>query len=143
MKNFLKKFIHRRQAMLVTTLFLAILAGFLLFTETTLAKECTTTFCGGGLREGLEKTKPELRGKGISTSDSLITVILGLVEFSLPFAGLLAFVGIIYGGFLEISASLQGEDGGKAKSIMIASGIGLVIIFLAYPFVATLIKFQS
>jgi hypothetical protein len=103
---------------------------------------CTTVFCGGGLREGLDKSKPQIQGKGISTSDSLTTVILGLIEFSLPFAGLFAFVGLIYGGFLYITAFAT-DQSKKAKDILIWSGLGLVMIFLAYPFVATLIKFRS
>ena len=106
------------------------------------ATPCTTVFCGGGLREGLDKSKPQIQGKGISTSDSLITVVLGLVEFSLPFAGLFAFVGLIYGGFLYVTAFAT-DQSKKAKDILIWSGVGLVMIFLAYPFVATLIKFRS
>ena len=115
--------------------------GYVLAADPTTAP-CTTTFCGDGLRAGLDLTKPQIRGTGISTSDSLITVVLGLVNFSLPFAGLFAFVGLIYGGFLYVTAFAT-DQSKKAKDILIWSGLGLVMIFLAYPVVATLIKFRS
>ena len=103
---------------------------------------CTTTYCGKGLREGLNFVKPELQGTGITTSDSIIRVILGLIEFSLPFAGLFAFVGIVYGGFLYVTSFAEDQTE-KAQNILIWSVLGLIIIFVAYPLVATLIKFQS
>jgi len=102
---------------------------------------CTTTFCGKGLREGLNLVKPNIKGTGITTSDSIIVVILGLIDFALPFAGLFAFVGSIYGGFLYITSFAEDQTE-KARNILMWSALGLVIIFIAYPFVATLIKFQ-
>ncbi len=105
-------------------------------------EECKTTFCGGGLREGLDEVKPNLVGSGISTSDSIIKVILGIIEFSLPFAALFAFVGIVYGGFLYIS-SFASDQTEQAKNIIMWSALGLVIIFIAYPLVTTLINFRS
>ena len=130
------------QKYIPVTAFLAFLASFTFLTGHVFAEECTTVFCGGGLREGLDKTKPELRGKGISTSDSLITVILGLVEFALPFAGLFAFVGVVYGGFLYVTSFAEDQTE-KARNILFWSAMGLIMIFVAYPFVATLIRFQT
>lgn len=127
---------------LCTIAFICTLFGVSYVFAADTTQPCTTTFCGGGLREGLDKTKPEIRGKGISTADSLITVILGLIEFALPFAGLFAFVGAIYGGFLYVTSFAEDQTE-KARNILIWSAIGLVIIFLAYPFVSTIIKFRS
>ncbi|MBT4936579.1 hypothetical protein HON22_01545 [Candidatus Peregrinibacteria bacterium] len=102
---------------------------------------CPTVFCGKGLREGLDATKPSLQGTGISTADSIIRVILGLVNFALPFAGLFAFVGLIYGGFLYLSSFAEDQTE-KAKNILMWSALGLLVIFIAYPFVSTLIRLE-
>lgn len=102
---------------------------------------CPTVFCGKGLREGLDVTKPSLQGTGISTADSIIRVILGLVNFALPFAGLFAFVGLIYGGFLYLSSFAEDQTE-KAKNILLWSALGLLLIFIAYPFVSTLIRLE-
>lgn len=102
---------------------------------------CPTVFCGKGLREGLEITKPALQGTGISTGDSIIRVILGLINFALPFAGLFAFVGLIYGGFLYLTSFAEDQTE-TAKKILLWSGLGLLLIFIAYPLVSTLIRLE-
>lgn len=103
---------------------------------------CTTTFCGKGIKGGLEQSKNELRGTNLTTSDSITTVVLGLVNFALPFAGLFAFVGMIYGGFLYITSFAEDQTE-TAKNIMIWSGTGIIIIYLAYSIVSTFVNIAS
>lgn len=62
-----------------------------------------TIFKGQGTKEGLDVARESLAGSNISMSDNVVLVILGWVNFSLPFAGLLAFVGIVYAGFLYVA----------------------------------------
>lgn len=102
-------------------------------------EECTTTFCGSGLRGGLDIAKEEVRGTGITTSDSLTRTILGLINFALPYVGLAMFVGFVYGGFLYIFSAFSDQKD-KAKEYMVNSIIGVVIIVLAYSIVSTILE---
>jgi hypothetical protein len=108
---------------------------------TKLINICPTTFCGEGLLKGIDVVKPTLQGTGISTGDSIIRVILGLITFALPFAGLFAFVGLIYGGFLYLTSFAEDQTE-TAKKIILWSGLGLLLIFIAYPLVSTLIRLE-
>lgn len=103
---------------------------------------CKSTFCGGGLSEGIEKSKDGLgTDSGITTSDSLTKVVMGIINFLLPFAGLLSFVGLIYGGFLYLTV-FANDQTEQAKKIIMFSVIGLLIIFLSYSIVSTVINFS-
>jgi hypothetical protein len=103
---------------------------------------CTTTFCGpkDGITHGLNMVKSELQGGTLTTSDNLPRVVLGLVDFALPYAGLIAFLGLIYGGFLELTSVFGEDQGGKAKDIIKASAIGIIVILLAYSIVSTILN---
>lgn len=89
---------------------------------------------------GLTKTQDELIGTGISMEKSIIRVILGWVNFSLPFAGLFAFVGIVYAGFLYVVNFANEEMANKAKNIIFLCVLGLVVIFSAYAIVSTILR---
>ena len=84
--------------------------------------------------------KENLHGSGVSTADSLIVVILGWIQFFLPFAGVLAFAGIVYAGFLYLTGFAQEDNIEKAKKILMWSIIGLILIFVAYSIVSTFIS---
>lgn len=98
-----------------------------------------TTFCGKPVKEVLEE---DVAGKvpGISETSSLTLLILGWISFALPYAGLLAFVGILYAGFLYVTGFADEGNISKAKNIMMWSIVGLIIIFSAYVIVATFIN---
>lgn len=98
-------------------------------------------FSGGkGTKGGLEDAATQLEHSGVSTQENIILVILGWVNFSLPFAGLFAFVGIVYAGFLYVLNFANEEMANKAKTIIFLSLIGLIIIFSAYAIVSTVIS---
>jgi hypothetical protein len=99
---------------------------------------CTTTFCGGGIKKGLDITKEELQTTELTTSDNLTKVVLGLVKFVLPYIGLIVFISLVYGGFTYIVSF--GEDSGKGLDIMKNSAIGILIIYLAYAIVNFLLS---
>lgn len=98
-----------------------------------------SVFTGMSMREILNEF---IKGKidGISQADSLFLVILGWVSFFLPFAGLFAFVGIVYAGFLYLTGFTNEENIPKAKNILMWSVIGLILIFSAYSIVNTFIN---
>jgi len=99
---------------------------------------CADGKCGLGV--GIQETKKNLAGSGISTEDSAIKLIAGWTNFLLPFAGVLAILSIIVGGFMYITAFGNEEQTGKAKKIIMWSAFGLILIFSAYAIVNTLIK---
>lgn len=96
-------------------------------------------FDSPGSRAGLEELQDRIAGKGISTEDSVILVALGWIDFALPFAGLLAFVGLVYAGFLYVTAFGNEEQASSAKNIVFWVALGLILIFSAYAIVSTLI----
>ncbi len=105
-------------------------------------EEPTTIFWGWTLKEGLWIVKDQVKWTGITTSDSITSVILWLVRFALPFAGLLAFIGVIYGGFLYLTSGFSDQTE-EAKKIIMYSAIWLIIIFIAYPLITTIINMQG
>lgn len=105
--------------------------------EKVLAKDYTPVFqVEDNMQEILEdEVKEDL--KGVTTSNSLIAVIMGWIQFVLPYAGILAFGGIIYAGFLYLTGFAQEDNIEKAKKILFWSVIGLILIFSAYTIVNT------
>ena len=85
-----------------------------------------------------DKVKDNLQG--VSKAESLFDLIMGWISFFLPYAGLFAFVGILYAGFLYLTGFANEENIEKAKKILMWSIIGLILIFMAYAIVSTFIK---
>lgn len=100
-------------------------------------------FDGGGTAEGLYQVQDQLQGSGVSTSDSIIAVVIGWIDFALPFAGLFAFVALVYAGFLYVTAFTDEGQAEKAKNIVFWVAIGIVLIFSAYAITSTLIGASS
>lgn len=101
-----------------------------------------TVFCGEGMGNVLDN---QVKGKltGVAQSRSLIEVIMGWIQFFLPYAGLLAFGGIVYAGFLYLTGFASEDNIGKAKNILIWSVIGLILIFISYSIVSAFIRPNS
>lgn len=91
------------------------------------------------MEEVLEKDVKE-NLQGVSTTDNLVLLVMGWISFALPYAGLLAFVGIIYAGFLYVTGFAEEGNIDKAKKILMWSVTGLILIFMAYAIVSTFIK---
>lgn len=68
-------------------------------------------------------------GLGSATLSGLITGILGVV-FS--FLGIIAVLIILWGGFIWMTAAGEPDKVDKAKKLIYAGIIGLVVIFAAY-----------
>lgn len=84
-------------------------------------------------------TKPA----GLS-SEVNFTVLLGTIfNWFLGFVGTLAFLMFVWAGFSYMTSRGQGDKVKKAKTIMIYSLIGIVIILLAYAAVFTVTTYLA
>lgn len=91
------------------------------------------TFTGDGLRGpdyGIVRGIPEVHTLGEFTG--------GVINFFLGFAGLIAVICIIAGGFYIITDAGSGNGIDTGRKIITGSIIGLVVIFMSYTFVDTL-----
>jgi len=76
---------------------------------------------------------------GLGTAD-IREGVMSIVRLLLGFLGIIAIVIILYGGFTWMTAAGNEEKVGKAKQIITAGIIGLVIIFIAYALAAFVIN---
>ncbi|MCK4553699.1 hypothetical protein KAU19_01930 [Candidatus Parcubacteria bacterium] len=87
---------------------------------------------------GLDKTlKVKPAGSESSLKDALMQqtpaeIIGKVVGAALAFIGILFFILMIYGGFLWMTARGNEQQVEKAKELIIAATIGLIIILAAY-----------
>ncbi len=68
----------------------------------------------------------------LSSSTDLPEMIGNIINVLLSFLAVIAVVLFVYAGFLWMTAAGDEEKVGKAKSIITACIIGLVIIFISY-----------
>lgn len=72
-----------------------------------------------------------------------VTVIIPFItQFSIGFAGTMAFVGLVYGGVLYVSTFGDETQTGKAKKILQWSLIGLTLSMFSYAIVQVLLKLK-
>ena len=74
------------------------------------------------------------------TTDNLNSSIGNLFNNLALFVGLIAVAYGVYGGYLYLTASGEEEQTKKAKTIFKQVAIGILIIFLAYSIVTTLMS---
>lgn len=72
-----------------------------------------------------------VEGSGLSAQDPR-TIVTRIINVALGLLGIVATVLIVYAGFLWMTAGGNDDQVSKAKSILSASIIGLVIILSAY-----------
>jgi hypothetical protein len=87
---------------------------------------------------GLEETLTEGNLKGaLNTTDTDITSKIGkLIGVVLSFVGVIFFILVIYGGFLWMTARGDSGQVEKAKDLLYAAAIGLIIVLSAYAITA-------
>ncbi len=71
---------------------------------------------------------------GLASTDIRVT-IAKIIRIALGFLGIIAVVLVIVGGFMWMTAAGNDEQITKAKALLMAAGIGLVIILTAYSLV--------
>jgi len=76
---------------------------------------------------------------GWGTQDLRTTIML-VINIIMGFLGIIAVVGIFYGGFKYMTAGGNEEQAGGGKNAIIAGVIGLVIIFAAYSIASFVVQ---
>jgi hypothetical protein len=76
--------------------------------------------------------------------DTTLQGIIGrVIKFILGLTGVIALVMVTYGGFLWMTAAGSSDNISKAKSILLWSILGIVLIFSAYALVDLVIRAVS
>lgn len=109
-----------------------IILSFLLVAQAGLADGITETFKGLNetANQGYSGTPSNSTPTNIPTDISL--TIGKIVGAALSFLGVVFFVLIIYGGYMWMFSAGNEQTAAKAKEIIIAAVIGLVIVLMAY-----------
>ena len=68
---------------------------------------------------------------GLGTKD-IREGVMAIVNVLLGFLGIVAIIIILYGGFVWLTSAGNEENVGRAKKIITAGIIGLIIIFVSY-----------
>jgi len=71
---------------------------------------------------------------GLGTAD-LESTVVNIIQWVLGFLGLIAVIFILYGGFVWMTASGNEEKVSKAKKVITAAVIGLIVVLLAWAIV--------
>jgi hypothetical protein len=72
---------------------------------------------------------------GIASQTSLTGLLIQVIQFLLDFAGIIAVVVLIVGGFWYITSSGNEEQAEKGKKAIINAIIGLVVVVMSYAIV--------
>ncbi len=106
-------------------IFSAIILAFFVFNRSILASGMDDAL------NGLNTTANQGYGEGGYTKD-IPGTIGKVVGGMLAFVGILFFILIIYGGFIWMTARGNEQEVTKAKDLIMAAVIGLVIVLAAY-----------
>ena len=110
-----------------TVLSLTLVLSFLMVAQAVLAAGPTAE------STGLDTTAKGGFGEGVTTGDINLSLIIGkIVGTALAFLGVIFFILIIYGGYTWMFSMGNEQTVGKAKSIIIAAVVGLIIVLMAY-----------
>jgi hypothetical protein len=85
-----------------------------------------------GLREGLETVEDELVDSLAAGETDPRAVAAKIINIALGFLGIVAVILVLYGGFMWMTAAGNEERVTKAKQILTAALIGLIIIIMAW-----------
>ncbi|MFH0837719.1 MAG: hypothetical protein V1880_00425 [Patescibacteria group bacterium] len=88
--------------------------------------------CISETEAGTGLAKSALAGTGITHTENFGDFIKKLVNFSLPYLVLAAFVGYVVAGFMYVTAFGNDEQLQKAKKILIWVSLGLILVILSY-----------
>lgn len=109
-----------------------IVLSFLIVAQVGLAITVVDTTTGvQKATDGLETTATKGYGK-LPTETNLSTIIGKIVGAALAFLGIFFFVLIIIGGYMWMFSMGNEQTATKAKDILIAATIGLIIVLAAY-----------
>ncbi|MDD5109888.1 MAG: hypothetical protein PHI63_01570 [Patescibacteria group bacterium] len=76
---------------------------------------------------------------GWGTQDLRTTIML-VINIIMGFLGIIAVVGVFYGGFKYMTAGGNEEQAGAGKTAIMAGVIGLAVIFMAYAIASFVVQ---
>ncbi len=79
-------------------------------------------------------------GVGIFKGGTLLAALAGIIKTFLLVAGILAFLFVLYGGFIYLTAGGDSDKAGKGRTVIVNAIIGVLIIFLSFALVDFIIK---
>ena len=90
-----------------------------------------------GVSNALDGLNTTAEKGGVNSSQTDLPIIIGkVVGAILAFVGIAFFILVIYGGYLWMFSMGNEQTVAKAKQIIVAAFIGLVIILMAYVITA-------
>jgi len=78
-------------------------------------------------------------GTNPGLQDVTVTYLRVIVVFTWAL-GIIAFLAIVYGGFLYLTAGAEAEKAERGKKVLVGAIIGMIIIFVSYAAYNTFIK---
>ncbi len=66
-------------------------------------------------------------------------LILRIVNYFLTFLGVIAVLMVIYAGVLYVTSAGNDDSVGQAKKILLYSGVGLLLVFVSFALVNTIL----
>lgn len=66
-------------------------------------------------------------------------LILRIINYFLTFLGVIAVIMVIYAGVLYVTSAGNDDSVGKAKKILLYAGMGLLLVFVSYALVNTIL----
>lgn len=94
-------------------------------------------WASSGFQSGLDLVK-SLFGGGFGQDQTLSQLILDFIQLLLMFAGPLAVLFVIIGGFYYITSAGNEEQAQKGKRTLLNALIGIIIVVLSYTIVTVL-----
>ena len=79
-------------------------------------------------------------GLQAASETDIRTLIVNIIRYALTFLGIIAVVMIMYGGFIWMTSNGQPDRVQKAKNILIAAAIGLIIVISAFAIVTFIVS---
>lgn len=79
----------------------------------------------------------------VAEDDDVRDMAVTIIKYLITFLGIIAVAIILYGGFVWMTAAGNDDRVGKAKSIIIAGVIGLVIVIAAFAIVTFVINMAN
>ena len=79
----------------------------------------------------------------VAEDDDVRDMAVTIVKYLITFLGIIAVVIILYGGFVWMTAAGNDDRVSKAKSIIVAGIIGLIIIIAAFAIVNFVIEMTN
>lgn len=90
-------------------------------------------------QDGISKLDAAGIDSGITTGESIETVVLAWINFFLVFVAILMFISILYAGAMMILGGSTVDYFTKGRNILLFMFLGMVIILSAYAIVNTML----